>query len=130
MTSAAGPPTSHATSRNAGPTNIAFGSEVRAHSALESGLDTGDKPTLAAVALLHLKRTAAISAVESHLIERVNGGFGPRAAFTLLRSNGGFVRIAAYLPRQSECLLRVNCGPMAKSSECLRHGYQASGSIH
>jgi hypothetical protein len=34
----------------------------------------GRKPTLAAVALLHLKRTAAISAVESHLIERVNGG--------------------------------------------------------
>jgi hypothetical protein len=41
------------------------------------GLDTRDKPTLAAVALLHLKRTAAISAVESHLIERVNGRFGP-----------------------------------------------------
>jgi hypothetical protein len=41
---------------------------------LESGLDTHDKPTFAAVALLHLKRMAAISAVESHLIERVNGG--------------------------------------------------------
>jgi hypothetical protein len=39
--------------------------------------DDRDKPTLAAVALLHLKRMAAISAVESHLIERVNGRFGP-----------------------------------------------------
>jgi hypothetical protein len=39
------------------------------------------KPTLAAVALLHLKRTAAISAVESHLIERVNGRFGPEVSF-------------------------------------------------
>jgi hypothetical protein len=57
--------------------NDGFGSEVRAHSALESGLDTRDKPTLAAVALLHLKRTAAIYEVEDHLIERVNGGFGP-----------------------------------------------------
>ena len=66
----------------AGVNNIRFpyirlGSEVRAHSALESGLDTRDKPTLAAVALLHLKRTAAISAVGGHLIERVNGRFGP-----------------------------------------------------
>jgi hypothetical protein len=39
--------------------------------------NTHDKPTLAAVALLHLKRTAAISAVGGHLIERVNGRFGP-----------------------------------------------------
>jgi hypothetical protein len=57
--------------------NDRFGSEVRAHSALESGLDAHDKPTFAAVALLHLKRTAAICAVEGHLIERVNGRFGP-----------------------------------------------------
>jgi hypothetical protein len=57
-----------------------FGSKVRAHSALESGLDTRDKATLAAVALLHLKRTAAIRAVEDHLIERVNGGYGYHAA--------------------------------------------------
>jgi hypothetical protein len=46
------------------------------------------------VALLHLKRTAAISAVESHLIERVNGRFGPLAAFNLLRSNGKFVPLS------------------------------------
>jgi hypothetical protein len=59
------------------------------------GLDTGDKPTLAAVPLLHLKRMAAIRAVEGHLIERVNGGLGPEVAFGSLSSNGGFVRIAA-----------------------------------
>jgi topoisomerase IA-like protein len=66
----------------AGVNNIRFpyvrlGSEVRAHRGLESGLDTRDKPTLAAVALLHLKRMAAIRAAEGHLIERVNGRFGP-----------------------------------------------------
>jgi hypothetical protein len=43
----------------------------------ETLMDIGDKPTLAAVALLHLKRTAAISAVEGHQIKRVNGRFGP-----------------------------------------------------
>jgi hypothetical protein len=31
------------------------------------------------VALLHLKRTAAICEVEDHLIDRVKGGFGPEA---------------------------------------------------
>jgi hypothetical protein len=64
--------------------NVRVGSKARAHSALESGLDTGDKPTLASVPLLHLKRTAAISAVEGHLNERVNGGLGPEAAIMLI----------------------------------------------
>jgi hypothetical protein len=54
---------------------VGLGSEVRAHSALESGLDTRDKPTLAAAALLHLKRMAAICAADDHLIEQVNGRF-------------------------------------------------------
>jgi hypothetical protein len=44
------------------------------HTAKTQSRHTRDKPTLAAVALLHLKRMAAISAVEDHPIERVNGG--------------------------------------------------------
>jgi hypothetical protein len=54
------------------------------------------------VALLHLKRTAAISAVESHLIERVNGSYGPEVAFGSISSNGGFVRFAAVCRKCSE----------------------------
>jgi hypothetical protein len=65
--------------------------------------ETAPKPTLAAVALLHLKRMAAIRAVEGHLIERVNGRFGPEAGFRLSERNGRFVRIAADLPRQDIC---------------------------
>jgi hypothetical protein len=48
---------------------VSLGSEARVRCVLESGLDTRNKPTLAAVALLHFKRTAAICAVEGHLIE-------------------------------------------------------------
>ena len=38
-----------------------------------SDLECAAEPTLAAVALLHLERMAAIRAVEDHPIERVNG---------------------------------------------------------
>ena len=34
-------------------------------------------PTFAAAATLHLRRMAAICAADDHLIEQVNGGFGP-----------------------------------------------------
>ena len=51
-----------------------FGSGIRAQRAPEPGLECAAEPTFAAVALLHLKRTAAICAVEGNLIERVNGG--------------------------------------------------------
>ena len=34
-------------------------------------------PTFAAAAMLHLRRMAAICAADDHLIEQVNGGFGP-----------------------------------------------------
>jgi hypothetical protein len=56
---------------------VCFGSGIGAQRQPDSGLECAAEPTLAAVALLHLKRTAAISAVEGHLIERVNGRFGP-----------------------------------------------------
>jgi hypothetical protein len=68
---------------------VSFGSEARAHSALELGLDTGDEPTLAVVALLQLKRTTAISAVEGHLIERVNGGYGPETSIEWIWPKSG-----------------------------------------
>jgi hypothetical protein len=55
----------------------------------------GGLQTFAIVALLHLKRTAANSAVEGHLIERVNGGLGPEAAIMLIAVKVRFVRIAA-----------------------------------
>jgi hypothetical protein len=54
------------------------------------------------VALLHLKRTAAISAMEGHLIERVNGGLGPKAVIAHIAAKVGFVRIAADLLGQGE----------------------------
>ncbi len=56
---------------------VRSGSGIRFQRAPGSGLECAAEPTLAVVALLHLKRTAAISAVECHLIERVNGGYGP-----------------------------------------------------
>ena len=43
------------------------------------------------MALLHLKRMAAIRAVEGHLIERVNGRFGPEAAIMLIAVKVRFV---------------------------------------
>ncbi len=59
--------------------NILIGSGIRAHRQPDSGRECAAEPTLAVVALLHTKRMAAISAVEGHLIERVNGRFGPEA---------------------------------------------------
>ena len=61
---------------------VCFGSGIRIQRAPGSGLECAAEPTLAAVALLHFKRMAAICEVEDHLIERVNGGFGPRAPIT------------------------------------------------
>jgi hypothetical protein len=57
---------------------------LRIQRAPGSGLECAAEPTLVAVTLLRLKRTAAICEVEDHLIERVNGGFGPfgLSAFT------------------------------------------------
>jgi hypothetical protein len=63
------------------PAKVAFGSGIRIQRAPDSGLECAAEPTFATVALLHLKRTAAISAVEGHLIERVNGRFGPQVSF-------------------------------------------------
>jgi hypothetical protein len=51
------------------------GSGIRIQRAPDSGLECAAEPTFAIVALLHLKRTAAICTVEDHLIERVNGGY-------------------------------------------------------
>ncbi len=70
----------------AGP-NVSVGSGIRIQRAPGSGLECAAEPTLAVMVLLHLKRTAAISAVEGHLIERVNGGLGPRAAFNTTPKN-------------------------------------------
>ncbi len=58
-----------------------FGSKSDLRHPSGLGLECAAEPTFAVVALLHLKRTAAISAVEGHLIERVNGGLGPIAEF-------------------------------------------------
>jgi hypothetical protein len=52
-----------------------IGSTIRVQHAPDSGLECAAEPTFAAVPLLHLKRTAAICEVVSHLIERVNGSF-------------------------------------------------------
>jgi hypothetical protein len=49
--------------------NVRVGSGIRAQRQPDSGLECAAEPTFAAVALLHLKRTAAIRAVEGHLIE-------------------------------------------------------------
>ncbi len=64
--------------------NVFFGSGIRFQRAPGSGLECAAEPTLAVVVLLHLKRTAAISAVEGHLIERVNGGLGPPSTLRML----------------------------------------------
>ena len=87
-----------------------FGSGIRIQRAPGSGLECAAEPTLAVVALLHLKRTAAIGAVEGHLIERVNGGLGPEVAFGSLSSNDGFVRTAAVRPDTDERQDRVKTG--------------------
>ena len=59
------------------PPYVAFGSGIRAQRQPDSGLECAAEPTFTAVALLHLKRMAAICLAEGHLIERVNGGLGP-----------------------------------------------------
>jgi hypothetical protein len=73
---------------------VRVGSGIRAQRQPNSGLDTHDKPTFAAVALLHLKRMAAIRAVEGHPIERVNGRFGPEAAIMLIAVKVRFVPLS------------------------------------
>jgi len=50
---------------------LTLGSDTKA---FVGGARAEGEPTLAAVVLLHLKRMAAIRAVEDHPIERVNGG--------------------------------------------------------
>jgi hypothetical protein len=79
-----------------------FGSGIRAQRQPDSGLECAAEPTFAAVALLHLKRMAAICAAEDHLIERLNGGSGPEAAIMLIAVKVRFVRTAADLPAQGE----------------------------
>jgi hypothetical protein len=95
--------------------NGGIGSGIRAQRQPESGLECAAEPTFTAVALLHLKRMAAICVAEGHLIERVNGGLGPEAAIMLIAVKARFVRIAADLLSQGERRLRVMSCPSAPS---------------
>ena len=56
---------------------VGSGSCADLHDPSAQRLECAAEPTFTAVALLHLKRMAAICVVDGHLIERVNGRFGP-----------------------------------------------------
>jgi hypothetical protein len=99
--------------------NDRIGSGIRAQRAPDSGLECAAEPTLAAVALLHLKRAAAISAVEGHLIERMNGRFGP------LVTNAA---PSTFRPEGRRAAVRCTCSVKGRLHHCGH--WLKSGAIH